>query len=225
ESFVNHGGLREIRNFCRASDVGQRRKQVILQYRAKQHVGVEILRGLRDAPQQFFSGQDVAAYLELPVGAVHHQAGTIHDRKHEGGFRSDLDLLVVSGGLQFAIALQDGVVQFRCVAHRVGKQRSGDSMKLCVRRVENDKSVYAEDAGEQLGKRVRERFALGVALAQVIGGERFSQQLGSLRDGRIASLSEADGCDRSTLDATGWCRERRELKIIRQQQRLIDFRQ
>jgi len=162
---IDHGGLRKICNLSRPADVRQRGQPVILQHRAQQDVGAEILwRGLH-AALQFVAGDDFAPDLELAIGAMNGNPCALDQRKQRRRLGRDLYLLVIFFRLQFAITGQQGVINFGGTLYRVRKQRRRDAVEFGVRGIEKDQPVFAKNAGVELGIGIRERLALGITFA------------------------------------------------------------
>ena len=96
-------------------------------------------------------------------------------------------------------------------------------MQLGVGGIEQDEPVPGKNAGVEFRERVRECFAFRITLAQVIGGQRFAQQRGSLRDEIVGSRRKTNLCHGRTRNSGGGGLEGRELEVVRQEQRLVDF--
>ena len=78
---------------------------------------------------------------------------------------------------------------------------------------------------EQPGVRTGKRFAVAIAFAQIIRRQRLAQQLRSSLHQLVRALSKSNVRDRRIELAFGRGGKRRKLKLVVQQQRLIDFGQ
>ena len=67
---VDHGGLREVRHFGRSARINQRRQQVVLHHRTKQHIRIEILRRRFNPVQQLFPRDSFLTHCELAVAVA-----------------------------------------------------------------------------------------------------------------------------------------------------------
>src|SRR5208283_5411694 len=98
---VDHGGLREVRDFRRSSGVNERRQQVILHHGTKQHVRTEFFGSLFNLVNQFFGRAPLLTDGELTavdaiISAMHYRTTSILHLKKQRGRRSHFHLQVIS---------------------------------------------------------------------------------------------------------------------------------
>src|SRR5581483_3682295 len=106
---IDHGRLREVRNFGGAANVRQRRQKKILHHGTKEHVCAELVWRIGDLRQERVTSDLRTFDSKFPVvgiGAMNRQALSIADNEQKGGGLRHLDLLVIARMLQFLSALQ-----------------------------------------------------------------------------------------------------------------------
>ena len=156
---------------------------------------------------------------------MYRNANSIDQREQRSRFTRDLHLLVIAGGLQFAISRQDGLVQLSGTARCIHKQRRSDPVQLSIGGRKKDQPMFAEQARIELRVRVRKTRSFRIAFAEIIGRQRIAQQLGSTRDQIVCTFGKADRRHRSACDTRGVGGEGRQLQIRREQQCLVHLGQ
>ena len=133
---VSHLGLRQVRQFARAADVGYRRQQIILPDGPQQRVG----RHLFGARGQF----RVVGILAAQRGAF-----AFVEQEEERGLRVHVNLRVIAGVGQFFVARQESGFQFRHGAQRLGQKRRADFAHGGVQRIQIQQVQFGEQRLEQ----------------------------------------------------------------------------
>src|SRR5450755_1367592 len=156
---------------------------------------------------------------------MHRYPRSVHQYEQRSRFVRNFYLLVIMGLADFAIAGQQRRIQFPCSLNRFPKQWRSDAMQLRIGWVQQNESVLAEHASEQLGVSSRESLALSIAFPQIVRRQRLAQYVRRLRHQFVSALREPYIRHRRVRFAIGRKRKRSKLQIAGQQQRLIDFRE
>jgi len=130
---------------------------------------------------------------------------------------------VISDFADFAIPFQQRLVQFTGSLNRLDKQRCSNAMQLRIGRVQHDEAVLGEQTREQLGVGSGQRLTFAITFAEVVRRQRLAEHFRCLCHQLIRPLSQADICDRRIRLPVGTCCKRHKLKIVAEQQRLIDL--
>src|SRR5690242_14240632 len=104
ELLIDHGCLREVRNFGGAANVRQRRQKKILHHGTKQHVWAELVWRIGDLRQERVTLNLRAFDSKFPaarIGAMDGQALSVADGEQKSGGLRHLHLLVIARLLQF----------------------------------------------------------------------------------------------------------------------------
>src|SRR5450755_2779330 len=123
---------------------------------------------------------------------MHRYPRSVHQYEQRSRFVRNFYLLVIMGLADFAIAGQQRRIQFPCSLNRFQKQWRSDAMQLRIGWVQQNESVLAEHASEQLGVSSRESLALSIAFPQTVRRQRLAQYVRGLRHQLIRPSSEPD---------------------------------
>ena len=114
---VHHRHLREVCDLRRPSRVDQRRQQVILHHRTKQHIRIKLFRRSLNPVQQLPVRNSLLANHILDAAAPiapapYHRARTVFHLKKQRGRGSHFNLLVISRRLDRFAPRQQRLIQF-----------------------------------------------------------------------------------------------------------------
>jgi hypothetical protein len=190
---VDDCGLRQIRQLGRTADVGHGRQHGILHHGTQQRVG----RKLGGAVHQFF-GREAAAILQIVAAiAAQRVAAAVLQQEDEGSLVLHVDLRVIAGGFQRAIALQQRGGQIRRGGQRGTNRGRGQFAHGGRHGIDMQQPVLRQQALEQRAERLAHGAAGLIGFfhqrGNLVAERQAGQRRAQFRDGRRSQDKLPDG--------------------------------
>lgn len=205
DALIQDGGLGEIGNFSRATDVGGCGEKGVLEDGAEKGVGTEAIGGLIEDFEEVGCGVGLAAGFPLcwflPGGdpaeglAVGDAGVGLGDEKKKAHIRGDFDLSVEVSGFELAGTLQEGIFEFGGVLDRGAEGGGSEAVEGGGAGIEDDEAVGGEEVGDESSEGAAESLAGGIELAKEIGFGSEVEEFGNLVEDGVALFAQGDGAD------------------------------